>query len=92
MRVVLRSSVQALVLLVGVALPAVAQERVTRTQTTGLFVGYRTEANVVTSQPGAPSFANAPAVGQGIGSRANGRRTVMQDGPASKRREETARA
>jgi len=66
MRVVLRSSLQALVLLVGVALPAVAQERVTRTHSTGLFVGYGTEANVVTRQPGAPSSANEHAVGQGL--------------------------
>ncbi len=65
MRLVLRSSVQALALLGSIALPAVAQERVPHTHTTGLFLGYGTEANVVTSQPGAPSSANEHVVGRG---------------------------
>ncbi len=66
MRLVLRSSVHALVLLGGLSLPAVAQERVTRTHTTGLFVGYGTETNVVTSRPGASSSSNEHVVGQGL--------------------------
>lgn len=69
MRVVLRSSVQALALLGSLAVPVVAQqgpERVGRTHTTGLLLGYGTEANVITSQPGAASSDNEHVVGHGI--------------------------
>ncbi|QJR37634.1 outer membrane beta-barrel protein [Gemmatimonas groenlandica] len=69
MRVVLPSSVQALVLLGSLAVPAVAQqrpERVERTHTTGLLLGYGTETNVITSQPGAASSDNEHVVGHGI--------------------------
>ncbi len=66
MRLIRQSSVRALALLSSLALPAAAQERVARTHTTGLLLGYGTEANVVTSQPGVRSTANEHVVGQGL--------------------------
>lgn len=66
MRIIWQSSAGALALLSALALPALAQERVSRTHTTGLLIGYGTETNVVTTQPGVPSSANEHVVGQGI--------------------------
>lgn len=66
MRLIRQSSVRALALLSVLSLPAVAQERASRTHTTGLLLGYGTETNVVTSQPGVPSSANEHGVGQGL--------------------------
>jgi len=66
MRIIRQSSARALALLGVLALPALAQDRVSRTHTTGLLLGYGTETNVVTTQPGLPSSANEHVVGQGI--------------------------
>lgn len=50
----------------GIRRSTLAQERAGRTHTTGLMLGYGTETNVVTSQPGVPSTANEHVVGQGL--------------------------